>query len=99
MAEMPDDELLPLVREHTEKLLKIDGEPEFCDMAHWPGTMPQYHVGHRERVARIRAKVSGLPHLDLAGNAYAGVGIPDCIHGGQLAAERIFEKLWGDKPK
>jgi oxygen-dependent protoporphyrinogen oxidase len=99
MAEMPDDELLPLVREHTEKLLKIDGEPEFCDMAHWPGTMPQYHVGHRERVARIRAKVSGLPHLDLAGNAYAGVGIPDCIHGGQLAAERIVEKLRPDAPK
>ncbi len=51
LAEMPDDQLLPLVRRHTEKLLQIQGEPVFCDIAHWPGTMPQYHVGHKELVA------------------------------------------------
>ena len=92
LAEMPDDELLPLVREHTEKLLRIHGEPVFIDIAHWPGTMPQYHVGHKERVARIRALANELPHLELAGNAYSGVGIPDCIHSGELAVERILRK-------
>ena len=56
LAEMPDDQLLPLVRKHTEKLLHIKGEPVFCDIAHWPGTMPQYHVGHIELVARIEAQ-------------------------------------------
>ncbi|MCC6124269.1 MAG: protoporphyrinogen oxidase [Pirellulales bacterium] len=91
LAEMPDGELLPLVREHTEKLLQIRGEPAFVDIAHWPGTMPQYHVGHKERVARLRAMLAELPRLELAGNAYAGVGIPDCIHGGELAAERILK--------
>jgi len=90
LAEMPDDQLLPLVRRHTEKLLHIQGEPVFCDIAHWPGTMPQYHVGHKELVARIEARAASLPNLQLAGNAYHGVGIPDCIHGGELAAERTL---------
>jgi protoporphyrinogen/coproporphyrinogen III oxidase len=78
------------VREHTEKLLDIRGEPVFIDIAHWPNTMPQYHVGHKERVARIRAMLAEWPGLELAGNAYAGVGIPDCIHSGELAVERLL---------
>jgi oxygen-dependent protoporphyrinogen oxidase len=90
LAEMPDDQLLPLVRRHTEKLLHIQGEPVFYDIAHWPGTMPQYHVGHKDLVARIEARAASLPHLQLAGNAYHGVGIPDCIHTGEQAAERIL---------
>ncbi len=90
LAEMPNDQLLPLVRKHTEKLLHIQGDPVFCDIAHWPGTMPQYHVGHKDLVARIETRAASLPHLQLAGNAYHGVGIPDCIHGGELAAERIM---------
>jgi oxygen-dependent protoporphyrinogen oxidase len=89
---MPDGELLPMVREHTEKLLRIEGEPVFVDIAHWPGTMPQYHVGHKERVAHIRSQLMQFPHLELAGNAYAGVGIPDCIHSGETAIERILGK-------
>jgi oxygen-dependent protoporphyrinogen oxidase len=93
MAEMPDDQLLPLVRKHTEQLLHIEGEPVFQDIAHWPGTMPQYHVGHKERVARIRSLLEGLPNLELAGNAYAGVGIPDCIHSGESAVERILREM------
>ncbi|KKK73550.1 hypothetical protein LCGC14_2892700 [marine sediment metagenome] len=91
MAEMPDEQLLPLVTKHLESLLKVRGEPCFCNIAHWPGTMPQYHVGHKELVAEIEALAEALPNLQLAGNAYHGVGIPDCIHGGELAAERILE--------
>jgi oxygen-dependent protoporphyrinogen oxidase len=90
LAEMPDEQLLPLVRHHTEKLLHIQGEPVFCDIAHWPRTMPQYHVGHLDRVGRIESRAALHPHLQLAGNAYHGVGLPDCIHGGETAAERIL---------
>jgi oxygen-dependent protoporphyrinogen oxidase len=90
LAEMPDEQLLPLVRRHTEKLLHIRGDPVFFDVAHWPRTMPQYHVGHKDLVKRVEARTASLPHLQLAGNAYHGVGIPDCIHGGELAAERIL---------
>jgi len=93
LAKMPDDQLLPLVRKHTEKLIHIQGEPVFCDIAHWPATMPQYHVGHKDLIAQIEACTASHPHLQLAGNAYHGVGIPDCIHGGELAAERILKSL------
>jgi oxygen-dependent protoporphyrinogen oxidase len=90
LAEMPDAELLPLVLENLRPLLRISGEPEFCDIAHWPRTMPQYHVGHKERVARIEARLDRLPGLKLAGSALRGVGVPDCIHSGQLAAEQLL---------
>ena len=90
LAEMPDAELLPLVLAHLRPLLRIEGEPVFCDIAHWPRTMPQYHVGHHERVARIEARLARLPGLKMAGSAFRGVGLPDCIHGGECAAEQIL---------
>ena len=90
LAEMPDAQLLPLVLQHLRPLLRIEGEPVFCDIAHWPRTMPQYHVGHQERVARIEARLALLPGLKMAGSAFRGVGVPDCIHSGQLAAEQIL---------
>ena len=90
LAEMPDAELLPLVVEHLRPLLRIEGQPVFCDIAHWPRTMPQYHVGHQQRVARIEARVALLPGLKLAGSAFRGVGLPDCIHGGEQAAEQLL---------
>ena len=91
LAEMPDAQLLPLVLEHLRPLLRIEGPPVFCDIAHWPRTMPQYHVGHQQRVARIEARLALLPGLKMAGSAFRGVGLPDCIHGGERAAEQILE--------
>jgi oxygen-dependent protoporphyrinogen oxidase len=90
LAEMDDGSLRAIVLGELQPLLKIRGEPCFENIAHWPGTMPQYHVGHKQRVAQIEARVDALPNLALAGNAYHGVGLPDCIHGGELAAERII---------
>ncbi len=96
MAEMPDEQLLPIVIAELSHMLKTSGEPKFTSVAHWPRTMPQYHVGHKELVARIESRASELPGLALAGNAYHGVGIPDCIHGGETAAEGILEQLNAD---
>jgi oxygen-dependent protoporphyrinogen oxidase len=90
LAEMDDRELLPLVSSHLARLLDIHGQPCFCDIAHWPHTMPQYHVGHLDLIARIEARVAALPNLALAGNAYRGVGVPVCIHSGEQAAERLL---------
>ena len=95
LAEMDAGQLLPLVLAELSPLLRLRGRPCYSNIAHWPGTMPQYHVGHKELVARIEARAAALPHLALAGNAYHGVGIPDCIHGGELAAERILATLCG----
>ena len=60
LAEMPDEPLRGLVLDHTARLLGIEGEPIYCDVAHWPRTMPQYHVGHKELVSAIEAR-AGCP--------------------------------------
>ncbi len=92
LAELPDEELVPLVLSELRPLLRIaaHAEPCYVNTAHWPRTMPQYHVGHCERIARIAARMTAVPNLELAGNAFEGVGIPNCIHSGELAAERIL---------
>jgi oxygen-dependent protoporphyrinogen oxidase len=53
--------------------------------------MPQYAVGHLERVAQIEQEVNKLTGLALAGNAYSGAGIPDCIRSGEKAAESLID--------
>jgi len=55
--------------------------------------MPQYHVGHQERIQNIEAAIGMLPGLALAGSAYHGVGISDCVRTGEEAAARIFNQL------
>ena len=90
LAEADDRQLREMVLGELDRLLGISGEPCYCDVAHWPRTMPQYHVGHLELVSRIEARVAKIPNFELAGNAYHGVGIPICIHSGQQAAERVL---------
>jgi oxygen-dependent protoporphyrinogen oxidase len=87
---MDDKELRPLLLDALSQLLGIRGEPTYCRIAHWPRTMPQYHVGHKQLVERIEAGAAKLSTLRLAGNAYHGVGIPHCIHSGQKAAEGVL---------
>jgi oxygen-dependent protoporphyrinogen oxidase len=62
----------------------------FQSIARWPDSMAQYTVGHEKRVERIESIMQGLPGLYLAGNAYHGIGIPDCIRMGKEAAGRII---------
>jgi oxygen-dependent protoporphyrinogen oxidase len=59
----------------------------------WGGGLPQYAVGHVERIARVRGATQALPGLELAGAAYAGVGIPACIGSGRAAAAAVATHL------
>lgn len=93
MAEMDEQELKPLVLGELNRLLGIEGEPVYARVAHWPRTMPQYHVGHGGLVECIEERTRSLPGLALAGNAYYGVGIPTCIHSGEQAAERLVKGI------
>ncbi|MDR1493223.1 MAG: protoporphyrinogen oxidase [Planctomycetaceae bacterium] len=93
MADMSDEQLLPLVKKELRPLLKIDGEPELETVAHWQRTMPQYHLGHLERIREVNEITAKIPHLALAGNFLEGVGIPVCSLSGQNAAEQIVEKM------
>ena len=92
MARMDAEELKPQVLTELAALLGIRGEPTYLSIAHWPDTMPQYHVGHVQLVERIESLAARLPNLALAGNAYHGVGIPNCIHSGEQAAEHVLGK-------
>ena len=96
LAEMPKEQLAPLLLRELRNIIKIDGEPLFTTVAHWPNTMPQYNVGHRERMSEIESLVSLESALALAGNAYLGVGIPSCIQSGFVAAEKIFSRCSGE---
>jgi oxygen-dependent protoporphyrinogen oxidase len=82
-------QLLPRVLGDLREMLGIERAPLFAEVATWERSMPQYHVGHLERVKRIEERVAALPGLVLAGNAYSGLGIPDCIRSGEAAAEVI----------
>jgi len=70
----------------------IQIEPEATQVSRWHRAMAQYAVGHQERMKRIAARVAELPGLKLAGNAYDGIGIPDCIRTGRKAAKELVEK-------
>jgi oxygen-dependent protoporphyrinogen oxidase len=91
LLERDDAELAELVRGELTQLLGIQGEPIFAEVVRWNRTMPQYHVGHLDRVAAIERLVEASPGLAIAGNAYRGVGIPFCIRSGQQAATRVRE--------
>ena len=89
LVDLPDDALVALARAELGEVLGVAGTPTLVRIVRWKRAMPQYHVGHLARVERIERRVAALPWLALAGNAYRGVGIPDCIRSGQLAAERV----------
>ena len=89
IATLPEAELISRVRDDLRDLLGIDRPPLFVEVSKWEHSMPQYHVGHLEKVKRIRGRAASLPNLTLAGNAYSGPGIPDCIRSGEAAADQL----------
>jgi len=93
MMELPDAELISRVRDDLRDLLGIQKAPLFSEVTRWKQSMPQYHVGHLEKVRRIRERVALLPHMTLAGNAYSGLGIPDCVRSGETAADDLIAML------
>jgi oxygen-dependent protoporphyrinogen oxidase len=79
-----------IVRRELHDLLGISAPPLFSLTSRHDRAMPQYRVGHREHVAEIQSAAARHPGLALAGNAYRGIGIPDCVHSGEQAAEHLM---------
>jgi protoporphyrinogen/coproporphyrinogen III oxidase len=90
---LDEAEMAARVEADLRELLGITTKPLFIEVAKWERSMPQYEVGHLDRINEIENEVSKLPGLALAGNSYRGAGIPDCIRGGQSAAESIVTYL------
>ena len=85
-----DAALVARTRADLGAALGIEAAPVLTRVCRWPASMPQYRVGHLARVETIEARLATLPGLDLAGGAYRGVGIADCVHSGEAAAERAL---------
>jgi len=91
MLSLDDARLIAIVREELAGILGVQAAPFFTRIFRWPDGYPQYDVGHLERVTAIEA---ALPTgMAVAGSSYRGVGVPDCIHQGELAAAKIVETL------
>jgi len=87
----PDDVLVETVRREFKEILGIEAEPEYTQVSRWRRAMAQYAVGHQARAKRVQERVAGLAGLRLVGNAYDGIGIPDCIRLGRVAARELME--------
>jgi oxygen-dependent protoporphyrinogen oxidase len=85
-----DAGLEKIAKEELALTLGITAEPSITRIFRWEKAMPQYNIGHLARLERLDTILEKYPGLALAGNGYRGIGIPDCIHSGQLAVEKIL---------
>jgi oxygen-dependent protoporphyrinogen oxidase len=90
VLELPDEEIIAILRDELRQILGLTAEPLFRSIYRWRRAMAQYTVGHLERVQRIESLLKQLPGLALAGNAYRGIGVPDCVRSGEVAVQQVL---------
>lgn len=91
LLEESDSRLTEIVLGELEEILCLKAKPQFVRIHRSRRGMAQYGVGHLERMDLVRDRVAQLPGLAVAGNAYQGIGVPDCIRTGQDAAKSVLE--------
>lgn len=94
-AFLPVDEMMKLVKAELKDIMGIDAEPIRTWTFRWPKGMPQYTIGHLDRLKMINERANKHPGMFLAGGSYTGVGIPDCISSGDKAAQAAAAYLTG----
>ena len=87
---LDESEIVARAEADLRELLGITGRPLFAEVSKLERSVPQYEVGHLERITDIEGVVSGIPGLSLAGNSYRGTGIPDCIRSGETVVDQIL---------
>jgi oxygen-dependent protoporphyrinogen oxidase len=92
LLERGDDELIGRARDELRAALGITAAPGLTRLFRHPASMPQYHVGHLARIDAIDTRIASMPGLYLAGGAYRGVGIADCVRSGEAAAEAALAR-------
>jgi len=93
ILDQTDEEILSLAKQELRQILNLTADPLFTRIYRWNDAMAQYNVGHIERILAIEEACRDLPNLALAGNAYHGIGVPDCVRSGAEAANRILQAL------
>ena len=102
LMQLSEPEMTEIVRSELADILGVGGEPDFFEVHRYENAMPQYYVGHLDRVTMIERLAADHSGLEIAGNAYHGVGIPDCVHSGEQAAERLMsvdERVTTETPR
>jgi protoporphyrinogen/coproporphyrinogen III oxidase len=87
---LSDDQIVAIVRNELQKIIGLRTLPLFARVYKWKSAMAQYAVGHLDRLDRIERLRQQLPGLALAGNAYRGIGVPDCVRSGREAAKQLL---------
>ena len=89
LVDLNDEKLVEIAISQLDRSIGFSGETVFTEVCRWKNCMPQYHLGHLDRVRQIEQQVATHPNLEVAGNSYWGVGVPACIASGKAAAERL----------
>ena len=99
-AGLTDEALVRVVREELRDLMALEAEPVLTRVFRWERAMPQYRVGHPALLSRLESQAARVPRLVLAGSAYRGVGVPDCIRSAGQARDSVLALLQGrDAPR
>jgi oxygen-dependent protoporphyrinogen oxidase len=93
LMEKSDDQLLAIARKEVKELLGVSSLPRWQSLVRWNDAMPQYLVGHNTLIKSIRDLLLEIPGLKLTGNAYEGVGIPQCVRGAKQTAEQVAKQF------
>ena len=94
LVELSDEEMTAMVREELKDIMGIDAEPVLVKIYRWRRAMPQYNVGHEERVADIEGAVAEHPGLYLTGSAFRGIGISDTVREAEATAKKVFQRFF-----
>lgn len=94
VVDLSDDEIVKIVLDDLSKIMNINMEPELAVISRWKHAMPQYMVGHKERIERAtNGLLTELPGVFMAGSSFNGLGVPDCIDQGEEAVEKVLNYL------
>jgi oxygen-dependent protoporphyrinogen oxidase len=93
LVDLDDEEMLEVVRGELMDIMGITAQPIITRIYRWHKSMPQYMVGHAQKLSRLEETLTRYPGFYLTGCAYRGIGIGDCIHEGQLTAEKVLKFL------
>ncbi|TDL35530.1 protoporphyrinogen oxidase [Jeotgalibacillus sp. S-D1] len=94
VVDLADDQIEEIVLNDLNNIMGVSAKPDFTIVTRWKKAMPQYTVGHKQRLAKVRAELeSNFPGVYLAGGSYDGIGLPDCIDQGESAAAKAIIHL------
>ena len=98
VVDLSDDEIVKIVLDDLSKTMNISMEPELAIISRWKHAMPQYTVGHKERIERAtKGLLEELPGVFMAGSSFNGLGVPDCIDQGEEAVAKVLKFLSVEK--